>query len=116
MLFIARFFAGLLFLGCIVGILGVALDGKYVLAISTVPFVYFFWLIWQILKPVDMGRFKFCLAHLSPGYLILLGLIFLFAPNKILGFMASGVGLICVAGMLIHQMHAQRKVIKAASA
>ena len=116
MLFISRLFAGLLLLFCILGILGQVLPGGdgYLRAIQTTPLVYLFWVVWQSLKPIESGLFKFTLAHLGPGLVIVIGLIPAFAPNKILGFVIGGIGLSCVGVLLIHQMHVQRRVIRAA--
>lgn len=115
MLFISRLIAGLLFIFCVGGIVGGIVDGRYLLAIQAIPFVYFFWIVWKVLQPIDTGSFRFFLAHLGPGFVILIGLIFVFAPNKVLEFVVSGVGLICAGGVLIFQMHVQRKVIRALS-
>ncbi len=121
MLFVARFLAGLLFLFYVAGFLGnflgenANLASRVQLALIAVPLAYFSWLVWRTLKPVDVGLLKFWLAHLAPGSTILIGLIFLFAPNKIGGFMMAGVGLVCSGVVLIHQMHLQRRVIRSAS-
>lgn len=121
MLFVARFLAGSLFIFFIAGFLGTFLgeNANFAAGIQLAPFAvplaYFSWLVWRTLKPVDVGMLKFCLAHLAPGSLILIGLIFLFAPNKIGGFMLAGVGLVLSAIVLIHQMHLQRRIIKSTS-
>ena len=116
MIHIARLFSAILLITIIIGLIGNFLlpnpwDGVKLIPIA-VPLAYCSWLVWKALKPVKIGLLKFCLAHVAPGCLALLGLIFLFAPNKIALFMLSGVGLICVAGVIIHQMHSQRRPLK----
>lgn len=118
MIFFARILSVLLLVAIIGGVLGNFLgpnpaEGIRLIPVA-VPLAYFAWLVWRALTPVKLGLIKFCLAHLAPGFLAVIGLIFLFAPNKIAGFMISGVGLICSAGVLIYQMHSQRKCFKGA--
>ena len=118
MIYIAKILSVLLLVAITGGLLGNLLgpnlaEGLRLIPVA-VPLAYFAWLVWQALKPVKLGLIKFCLAHLAPGFLVVIGLIFLFAPNKVVEFMISGVGLICVGGMLIYQMHLQRRCFREA--
>jgi len=114
MLFIARLFTGLLLLGVVASVIGNIFDAShstdYRNILYSLPLSYFLWLVWQILKSVEMSRFKFFLAHLAPGFLIMFGLIPIFAPNKITEWIIGGVALISVGGMIIYQMRLQRKI------
>lgn len=117
MIYIARLFSAILLTAVITGLVGNflppnPLNGVKLLPIA-VPLAYFSWLVWKALRPVKIGLLKFCLAHLAPGCLALLGLIFIFSPKKVAPFMLAGAGLLCVAGILIHQMHSQRRLLKA---
>lgn len=79
------------------------------LASISIPLTYSAWQTWRALKPTTIGRTNFIVAHFLPGVISFLGIIFLFAPNKIFALMTLGASMLVAGGVIILKIHSQRR-------